>query len=123
MEFRHQAKIEFNSVISVDEKMTFLNAMKTQFGIEYLDIVSSDNSTNITGEFIKEETVTLPDTTEIIVSDNGKFEMLDTHMYIKVELSFQRLVDMHTHALTLLGENVRDMVVYHNENPSELPSA
>ena len=123
MEFRHQAKIEFNSVISVDEKMTFLNAMKTQFGIEYLDIVSSDNSTNIVGEFIKEETATLPDTTEIIVSDNGKFEMLDTHMYIKVELSFQRLVDIHTHALTLLGANVRDMLVYHNENPSELPSA
>ena len=121
MELRHICKIELNNKMSVDEKMIFLQQLKTEFDIEYLDIISMSSSSSIIANFKKVSDGSGTQVDELI--DTGSVELYDFHMYFKVEYSFDLLVLLHTFAVTTLGSNVKDMLVWHNENPNGSPTA
>ena len=122
MELRHSAKIEFNSIISVDEKTVLLNQIKTEFGLKYVDIVSLNDSTSIVGKFTNVKKVGELGL-EVDMKDGGQIEFYDHYMYIKMRYDFETLVAIQNFIVATLGANVRDILIYHNENPNGTPSA
>ena len=126
LELRHSAKIEFNNSLSVNDKMDYFEKLRAEFGIVYEDIVSIDNSSNIIAEFEATEEIDVgeigtPNIKQIY--DRGCVEFYDSYMYIKTEFGFPRLVEIHDFTTTLLNANVKNMLVYHNENVGGAPTA
>lgn len=126
LQYRHSARIELNNDVSMDCKMAYLEKLRSEFGIVYEDVISSDNIDSIVGRFEATEDIELVDgDPDSITSfyDRCRVEFYDNYLYIKVELSFDRLVEFHTFTIGLLKNNLRDMLVYHNENPGGITTA
>ena len=122
LEFRHMAKIEFNNAITVDKKMDYLKAVREEFNIEFTDIVSGDNMKDIVAKFTAVEEVEL-NSEPVEMHDRCRIELYNNHMYMKVEMNFDRLIEIHNFTETYFDDNVRDLLIYHNENPKGTPSA
>lgn len=123
LEWRHSAKIELKKSMTVDSKMSYFEKLRANFNIQYVDIISVDSSSNVVAKFEASEDIVIPDEDPITMYDRCAIEFYDSYIIMKVELDFERLVDFHEFTVTELGDNVRNTLEYHNENPGGATTA
>ena len=80
---RQRAELEFSSVISVNDKMTFIEALKADQTLIVTDVASDMSNSIITVYFDSND------------GDNGRIEIADDSIQVQVNYSFDRLIAIH----------------------------